>query len=81
MSRELKNKWSKDATKAFQGKTVARIRYLTQKEQDDMGWYEAGPVILFTDGSYMMASQGDEMNGPGSLATSDPNIPIIPVIR
>lgn len=78
---KLKRKWGKDATKIFQGKTIARVRYLTSEEQRSMGWYEAGPVLVFTDGSWMIASQDDEGNGPGALFTSEPKMETIPTIR
>jgi hypothetical protein len=81
MSKDLKNKWAQKATKIFSGKTIARVRYPTDTEIENMMWDEAGPVLVFTDGSWMMASQDDEGNGPGALFTSDTAMKTIPIIR
>jgi len=71
--------WSGDATKIFKGKTVSRIEYLTDKEVDDMLWYSRAPVIVFTDGSWIIASADDEGNDAGAFFTSDNKMSVIPV--
>ena len=61
--------WSADATKLFKGKTIARIGYLNNMEQEAMGW-SATPFIEFTDGHSIIASSDDEGNSGGALINS-----------
>jgi len=44
-----------------------------------MGWYSRAPVIVFTDGSWIIASSDDEGNEAGALFTSAPKMNVIPV--
>ena len=71
--------WTGDATKIFKGKTVRKIEYLTDDEMNHMGWYSRAPVIVFTDGSWIIASSDDEGNEAGALFTSAPKMNVIPV--
>jgi hypothetical protein len=76
-NKSLEKQWTDKATKAFKGKTVAEITYLTKEEVDDMGWYTAAPIVVFTDGSYLMASADPEGNGPGTFYTPLDGLSII----
>jgi hypothetical protein len=69
--------WSADATKLFKGKTIARIGYLPNMEQEAMGW-SATPFIEFTDGHSIIASSDDEGNSGGAFYTSVEEMLIIP---
>ena len=71
--------WSGDATKIFKGKVVERIEYLTDEEVDEMMWDSRAPVIIFTDGHWMIASMDDEGNNAGALFTSSKQMTVIPV--
>jgi len=52
----------------FVGKTIAKIRPLTDTELKDLYWQgEEGFVIIFTDGSCLIPSQDPEGNGAGWL--------------
>ena len=53
---------SGDATKIFIGKVIKKIEYLSDQEVKDMMWYNRAPVIVFTDGTWIMASKDDEGN-------------------
>lgn len=70
--------WSIDATKLFKGKVVSHIRYTNEKEMEELGWYSAAPMIVFTDGSWFLASSDDEGNDSGALWTSHVDMDIIP---
>jgi len=67
-------KFSKKATKAFKGKTVEKIDYLTDEEAENMGWFRKAPVVTFTDGSYLIASSDPEGNDAGTLFTSNDDV-------
>jgi|TARA_R110000851_G_scaffold7246_3_gene28414 hypothetical protein len=70
--------WSGDATKIFKGKKVAKIRYTSPYETEELGWYQSAPVIMFDDGSWILASSDDEGNQGGALFTSSDKMEIIP---
>ena len=71
--------WSGDATKIFKGKVIKRIEYLSDQEVKDMMWYSRAPIIVFTDGSWIMASKDDEGNDAGAMFTSNKEMSVIPV--
>jgi hypothetical protein len=53
----------------WNGKTVLRVRRLTEDELVREGWQSARPVMAleFTDGSLVYASCDSEGYGPGAL--------------
>lgn len=55
------------------GRTIVAIRPMTAKEQEDFYWDSRYPipVIVLDDGSLLIASQDEEMNGPGELLHVD----------
>lgn len=56
------------------GRTVTGIRFLNQEELDDMDWHGRVPVLVFDDGTEIIASQDSEGNGPGVFFIDNPNI-------
>ena len=72
--------WEKQIGEFLIGKTISGVRYLTDEEMEDLGWYNKALVIVFSDGSYIFPSADDEGNNAGALFTSDDNLPTIPVI-
>ena len=74
----MKN-WSGVATKIFKGKIVDRIEYITDKDVEEMMWNSRAPVIVFTDGSWILASMDDEGNDAGAMFTSNKQMSVIPV--
>jgi hypothetical protein len=64
-----KGKYVELAFGGLAGKTVARVRLLTNAELADLMWHdgEVGLVIEFTDGWYAIVSKDDEGNGAGTL--------------
>ena len=79
-SDDYKKTWGQKCSEVLVGKTIKEVRYLTKKEQEDLGWYDSSLVIFFTDGNYIFPSQDDEGNGAGSLFTSFESISTIPTI-
>ena len=51
------------------GKTIKRVRALTDAELDEFMWYqgEIAPILEFTDGTFAIVSRDDEGNGAGTL--------------
>lgn len=77
---ETINFWNLECNKHLVGKTIKNVRYMTDKEMNDMGWYKKPLVIFFNDGSYMYASSDDEGNDAGALFTSIEGLETIPTI-
>lgn len=49
------------------GKTIAKVRTLTEAEQEEFYLDDPTEVIEFTDGSLLVALADPEGNGPGQL--------------
>ena len=77
---DTRKRWTKICQKHLIGKRIIQVRYMNQKELDDLGWEQTPLVIFFNDGSYMFPSQDDEGNDGGSLFTSFKDLSVIPVI-
>jgi hypothetical protein len=73
MTKELEKQWVDEANKQLKGKTIASVRYLTEKEMNDSMWYKRGVVIIFTDGSMCYPVADDEGNESGVLFGQDKN--------
>lgn len=69
----IETRWTTAANKHLKGKKVRSVRYLTEEEQDDLGWYSRAVVIEFEDGSLIFPSKDDEGNGAGSIFGQDKN--------
>lgn len=82
MGDSLKREWADKAKAVLVGKTIASVRYLTDKETEDLMWSSASLLIVFTDGSYMFPSADDEGNDGGALFTNfGGDLDVIPVVR
>ena len=78
--KQMIKRWEGDCRKHLVGKTIAEVRYLTDKEMQDMYWTSRSLVIFFTDKTYIYASADDEGNDAGALFTGFKDLPVIPVI-
>lgn len=63
----LKVKWQNSTRKLLVGKTVRNVRYMTDDEIENFGWYKAPIVIIFTDGSMLVPQEDDEGNDGGAM--------------
>ncbi len=75
-----KARWGLAATKSLKGKVVKSVRYMSEKEREEYGWYNCAAIVVFEDGSWLMPSTDDEGNDAGALFSSDPDLDTIPVI-
>ena len=73
-------KWIEAIRKSLVGKKVTDITYMTEDQCEENLWYNRPVVIIFDDGSYIIPLSDDEGNNAGALATSDDELPIIPVM-
>lgn len=49
------------------GRTIAKVRWMTQAEMEELGWHRRTTVLELDNGDCVYASQDDEGNGPGTL--------------
>jgi|TARA_R110000796_G_scaffold173614_3_gene290602 hypothetical protein len=75
------DKWEKQSSKHLVGKTIDEVRYMTNKEMEDMGWDQKPLVIFFTDNTFIYASADDEGNNGGALFTNFKDLETIPTQR
>jgi hypothetical protein len=73
--------WLDEAKKLLLHKRIVNVRYLTQEEADEMGWYERSVAFQTQDGLWFFPSRDDEGNGGGALFTSDEKQGCLPVMR
>ncbi len=76
---KLQEQWSAKVTDALVGRVIKETRYLTETEQDSLGWFCGGIVLFLDNGDYLLASTDDEGNGPGALHTNIKGLEVIPV--
>ena len=51
---ELREYWGNKSSNFLVGKTVRRVRYLTESEREDLGWFRSPLVIEFEDGHWLV---------------------------
>lgn len=79
-SRLVKN-WTDKTAAVLEGRTIARVRYITEDEMKSLYWFESGIILELDDGTLIYPSRDDEGNGPGALFTSHEALPCVPVIQ
>lgn len=62
----LRQYWAARGTAHLRGKTVSHVEYITDEEMRESEWHSHAPVIVFTDGSMLIAQSDNEGNGPGA---------------
>ena len=78
---DLREHWGNLASNFLVGKTIRRVRYLNDREREDIAWDKSGLVIEFTDGHWLLPMRDDEGNDAGALWTSSQSeINVIPTI-
>lgn len=73
-------KWEADIKNFLRGKTIKTVRYMSEEEAKQYDWYSRPLAIFFTDGTFIFPMMDDEGNDGGALATSDDQLPVIPVM-
>ena len=77
----VREHWNNLASNFLVGKTIRRVRYLDDREKDDIAWSHSGLVIEFTDGHWIVPMSDDEGNDAGALWTSSQSeVNVLPVI-
>lgn len=71
--------WLDKISSLLVGKTISSVRFLTDAEQQELGWTSKAIVITLDDGHSLFASQDDEGNDAGALFLTYKTLPVIPV--
>lgn len=72
--------WGDKVAAELVGKAIVAVRYLTEEEREELGWYDRSVVIQLDDGTLIWPSRDDEGNGAGALFTTLEELPTVPVI-
>lgn len=57
-----------DKFQHLSGLTIRRVRYMTPKEVEHLGWYKSSIVFEMSDGSLLFPQTDDEGNDGGAMA-------------
>ena len=71
---EIEPYWTKKASDLLLNKKIVAVRYLTDEEKEDLGWYARCIVIQLNDGTMIFPSRDDEGNNAGSLFTTNEDL-------
>ena len=63
----IDKKWTDYAEKHLVGRTITQVRYMSEEETTNMGWYKRPLVISLDDGTMLFPSMDDEGNDGGAL--------------
>ena len=76
----LKTIWGEEAAKYIRGRRIIEVRYMTEKEVEDLGFRRAGIVLILDNGHFIFPSMDDEGNDCGALFTTFSEMHTVPVI-
>lgn len=72
--------WGVKAMLLLVGRKIERVRYLTEKEREGLGWSKRSLVLILDDGTYVWPSADDEGNNAGAFFTTNSKLELIPTI-
>ncbi len=71
--------WIEQSEKVLLGRRILKIRYMTKKEAEELGWDNRAIVIGLDNGTLIWPSMDEEGNNAGAIFTTDKDLPTIPV--
>jgi hypothetical protein len=77
---EINTRWTKIAEKQLLNRTITSVRYMTDKEQLDMGWYKKSLIIELDNGLLIYPSADSEGNDAGVVFTTDKDNNTLPAL-
>ena len=80
MGKTITKRWTDIATKQFLGQRIVKVRYMSDKEAEELGWDFRPVVLQLSDGNILFPSSDDEGNNAGALFTNDKEDDILPVL-
>jgi hypothetical protein len=79
----VEKKCTEKAQAILLNRTIVEVRYLTDEEQDALGWYSKSVILKLDDGTLIYPSKDDEGNDAGALfyQKEESDDYVIPVIN
>lgn len=77
---DMSSRWTATAAGLLQGRTITKVRYMTEAEQTESMWGGRAVVLELDNGLLIYPACDPEGNGPGALFTTDPVDGVIPPI-
>lgn len=77
---ENRNRWLLQINRHLAGRKIREARYLTDKEQESLGWHSKAVVLMLDNGAEIFPSADDEGNDAGALFTTFKDLETIPVM-
>lgn len=77
---EFEKQWTEVASDLLLNRKIVKVRYMTENEMKDMGWYSRPVAFLLDNGVWIFPSSDDEGNNGGALFTTDKNQSVLPVL-
>lgn len=71
VNQENLKKWTNVAEKTLVGKKIVGVRYLSDEEMEERGWYKRPICFVLSDGTICVLASDDEGNDGGVLNTFD----------
>ena len=75
---DFMNICEQESKKLFEGKTIVKVRYMTDDEAKILGWKEKPLVFFLSDGTAFYSSVDPEGNSAGSIFTNNKKLTTIP---
>ena len=72
--------WTKIAEDILLNRKIVKIRYMSEKEVDDMYWHKSPVCMQLDSGVWIFPSCDDEGNDGGALFTTDDKESCLPVL-
>tara|TARA_R100001443_G_scaffold90_9_gene360 strand:- start:972 stop:1256 length:285 start_codon:yes stop_codon:yes gene_type:complete len=64
---KLENYWTKLAGNVLLGKKIVHVKYMSQEEAEEFGWFNRPVAFKLDDGTWVIAQSDDEGNDGGVL--------------
>lgn len=65
--KDIVKQWEAYATKHLLGKTIKKVRYMEDVEQEALGFFRKALVLELDDGTLLFPAADDEGNDAGAL--------------
>lgn len=77
---DLEKKWTKIAADQLVGRRIVLVRYMKEKEAQEMGWGGRPIVLVLDDGNLIYPAMDDEGNDAGAMFTNNEEQPVLPTL-
>ena len=69
--KDAKKYWNKKANKLLVGKKIVKVKWMNDKEIEDIGWDSKTICMQLDDGTWIFPMRDDEGNDGGALAVGN----------